>query len=472
MNKITLLGCLLTVSLGYSQINPIDFETIGNTWTWSTFEAPPGESNPTFSIVPNPSVDAVNGSATVAKIDIAYGSAEGWGSAGCESMHGSDIGTFTFTAANSTVTMMVYQVGFASPVALKFANASSGALGQVIVNNTVADAWVEVTFDMSAWIGSPENPVDQIIFYPSHAPRAGGHVIYFDNINFGVPGTATCTDGIQNGTETGIDCGGACPNACVESPRPMVSAPTPTPLQSQVNSKYSDDYTNTVVNSFANPGSSFASPPIDYVIPGSNPVDHVKGYDDVSIIFINWDGAPPNNVVDATVKKYFHIDLWSANATSMTLKMENQGPNLLGEQTFAMAPNVWNSIEIDLSTFGTLASTRDAIFHLVITGAPTASVDFFFDNLYFSEVSTLGVADFEVSGFKAYPNPTGDHWMISSGVDRITSIELFDVLGKQVLFLESSANEVSIDGTRLKAGLYFARITTNTGMNTIQLIKK
>lgn len=60
MKKTILFAFLLTVSLGYSQIGPIDFETIGNTWTWATFEAPAGESNPVFSVVANPSIDAIN----------------------------------------------------------------------------------------------------------------------------------------------------------------------------------------------------------------------------------------------------------------------------------------------------------------------------------------------------------------------------------------------------------------------------
>lgn len=465
MKKIILFGFLLTVTLSYSQIGPIDFETIGNTWTWATFEAPLGELNPTFSVVPNPSVDAINGSATVAKIDISYGTAEGWGSAGCESMHGSDIGTFNFSASNSIVTMMIYQVGFASPVALKFANAAGGSEGQVIVNNTTADAWVEVEFDMSGLIGSAQNPVDQIIFFPSHAPRSGGHVVYFDTINFGTPGTATCTDGVQNGTETGVDCGGTCPDACPEVSIPLTSAPIPTPLQAQVNSKYSDAYTNTTVNSFGNE-------PIDFIIPDSSPVDNVKGYENVSVIVVNWDGPPGTNIVDATVKKYFHIDLWSANATSITIKLENQGPNLLGEAAYPITANVWNSIEIDLSTFGTLSSTRDAIFNLVLTGAPSGTFDFFFDNIYFSEVSTLGVNDFAVSSFKVYPNPTGDHWTIRTANVNITSINVFDILGKSVLSLKPNSSNVNIDGSNLKAGLYFANIKTIHGMSSLKLIKK
>lgn len=271
MKKIILAVLLLTVSLGYSQIGPIDFETIGNNWTWATFEAPPGESDPIFSIVENPSIDAINGSATVAKIDISYGTTEGWGSAGCESMHGSDIGTFTFTESNAIVTMQVYQEGFASPVALKFANAGGGALGQVIVNNTIVDAWFEVQFDMSDWIGHPENPADQIIFYPSHAARSGGHVVYFDNISFG---------------------------------------------------------------------------------------------------------------------------------------------------------------------------------------------------------STLSTTTFEVSSFNTYPNPTGDSWTVKTNNINMSTIEVFDVSGKMVVSLKPNGNDVIIDGSNLRAGLYFAQIKTANGSSTIKLIKK
>lgn len=187
MKKIILLSFLFSTTLGFSQNAPIDFEPdgIGADWTWATFEAPEGQENPEFSVVPNISIDGTNGSANVARVDISYPSTESWGQAGCESQHGSDIGSFVITAENSTVTMMVYQEDFAAPVALKFATPVGAAFFEQIVPNTVADEWVEVEFDMSEWIGStlPGDP-DQIIFFPSYGPRETGHVVYFDNVVF------------------------------------------------------------------------------------------------------------------------------------------------------------------------------------------------------------------------------------------------------------------------------------------------
>lgn len=183
--------------MGFAQNNPIDFEPdgIGADWNWSTFQAPDNEDNPEFSIVANPDVNEVNGSANVARIVIDFGSTESWGEAGCKSQHGSDIGEFTITAENSTVSMMVYQEGFATPVALKFATSENAAFFETIVQNDVADAWFEVEFDMSEYIGHTlPGETDQIIFYPSYAPRDNGHTVYFDNVVFGDGETVSTTD--------------------------------------------------------------------------------------------------------------------------------------------------------------------------------------------------------------------------------------------------------------------------------------
>ncbi|MFN2428512.1 MAG: T9SS type A sorting domain-containing protein [Cryomorphaceae bacterium] len=186
MKKILLLSFTFCFILGYSQNNPINFEPdgFGADWTWATFEAPEGEDNPEFSVVANIATDGINSSDNVAKMDISYPSTESWGQAGCESMHGSDIGTFSITDDNNIVRIMIYQEGFASPVALKFATPDGAAYFEQIAPNDVADEWVEVEFDMSEWIGDALGQPDQIIFFPSYGPRESGHVVYFDNVVF------------------------------------------------------------------------------------------------------------------------------------------------------------------------------------------------------------------------------------------------------------------------------------------------
>ena len=48
---------------------------------------------------------------------------------------------------------------------------------------------------------------------------------------------------------------------------------------------------------------------------------------------------------------------------------------------------------------------------------------------------------------------------------------MFDILGKNVLSLAPNASEVNVDGSTLKSGLYFAQVKTETGINSIKLIK-
>ena len=76
----------------FAQNVPIDFEVGGNglNWSWTTFE---NDTNPQLEIVANPDPSGINMSATVAKFTALQAGAA-W--AGCESMHGADIGSFSF----------------------------------------------------------------------------------------------------------------------------------------------------------------------------------------------------------------------------------------------------------------------------------------------------------------------------------------------------------------------------------------
>ncbi|MDG1792509.1 MAG: hypothetical protein P8H02_04565, partial [Flavobacteriaceae bacterium] len=95
---------------------PIDFETggYGANWTWTVFEN--SENPPALEIVSNPNSSGINTSSTVAKFTAL---SSGAAYAGCESQHGSDIGSFKFDSNNSIVKIMVYKTVI-SDVGLKF----------------------------------------------------------------------------------------------------------------------------------------------------------------------------------------------------------------------------------------------------------------------------------------------------------------------------------------------------------------
>jgi hypothetical protein len=180
IKKLSLILFFFTV-LGFSQSSPIDFETNGNgaSWNWTVFE---NDSNPPLEIVANPAASGINTSATVARFTALQ---SGQAFAGVESMHGSDIGTFSINATNCIVKIMVWKTVI-SDVGIKFVTPSSASDGELKVSNTVTQQWEELTYDFSSRIGLPASTgIDQIVVFPDFDSRTSDNVIYFDAITFG-----------------------------------------------------------------------------------------------------------------------------------------------------------------------------------------------------------------------------------------------------------------------------------------------
>lgn len=450
-NFLLLVFSFFTLTV-IGQNAPIDFEPagIGADFTWATFEAPEGEVNPTFSIVPNISIDANNSSETVAKMDISYATDANWGSAGCETMHNSDVGPFTITTANSSVSLQFYQVGFAAPVALKFATTEGAAFPEVVVQNTIADAWVTVSFDMSGWIGSTlPGVLDQVIFFPSYAPRATGHVVYFDNIKF-APGAPGPLD-------------------------PMTPAPNPIIDEDLVQSVYSDFYLNNTVSNFNFNAFQGAGVVSQIQIQGNNTGKMV----DLSFYGADW--------ADANITEFdsVHFDYWARDSEGFGFFVINASNGIPGgspaEPRYSISASggdetlvqeQWVRVSIPLQHFLDFPTpgftyTLDAVNQYKFEG----NGDVFFDNIFFSKDGTVHVNELPKSAFRTYPNPSNDAWTISSDGSNILQVTVYDALGKQVASISPLSNQAIIDATPLSSGTYFARVSTSEGVGTIKLIK-
>ena len=157
----------------------IDFETVGNHYSWQTFE---NDSNPGLNIVINPAQDGVNDSDNVAKVTTLT-TGQPW--AGVQSAHG-DFGPLTLDETNSTIKIMVYK-SIISDVGIKFAIPNNGAQPEIKMANTLVNQWEELTFDFSSYIGLIEAiNIDQIIIFPDFDTngRSQNNIVYFDNIRF------------------------------------------------------------------------------------------------------------------------------------------------------------------------------------------------------------------------------------------------------------------------------------------------
>ena len=188
MKNLILLLFLIITYVSFGQNIPIDFEQGGHgaNWNWTTFE---NDTNPALEIVPNPDSSSINPSSTVAKFT-ALQAGEPW--AGVESMHGTDIGSFSLDNTNCIVKIMVWKPVI-SDVGIKFVDATNAAQPEIKVSNTLINQWEELTFDFSSRIGVYPVTKDQIVIFPDFdlGGRSQDNIIYFDNVYGSLNNTST-----------------------------------------------------------------------------------------------------------------------------------------------------------------------------------------------------------------------------------------------------------------------------------------
>ena len=162
-------------------LEDIDFESsgYGANWVWTTDN---NYTDPVLEMVSNPSTNGLNSSSTVAKF-ISTTAGDPWALT-----YTDNIGSFTFTEANSTVTIMVRKSKL-SDVGLKFEGPNPDGSGGVIfkevkVANTLTNGnWEQLTFDFSSEIGTT---FDRFVIIPDFDDsRFQDHITYFDEISFG-----------------------------------------------------------------------------------------------------------------------------------------------------------------------------------------------------------------------------------------------------------------------------------------------
>lgn len=171
-----LVFALLILVPATAQNIPIDFEEDGNgaDWTWTTFE---NDSNPPLEIIENPDPSGINTSSSVAKFTALQ---TGQPFAGCETLHGAGIGSFTIDDSNSTIRIMVWK-SVISDVGIKLVTATGWAKPELKVANTKVNEWEQLTFDFST-VDHENMTYDQIVVFPDFGDRSSDNIIYFDNV--------------------------------------------------------------------------------------------------------------------------------------------------------------------------------------------------------------------------------------------------------------------------------------------------
>lgn len=138
--------------------------------------------------------------------------------------------------------------------------------------------------------------------------------------------------------------------------------------------------------------------------------------------------------------------------------------------TFNAASNVSNTSQ--LYTYEFNAPTSQARFALIATDGTvndSEDYDFFVDN--FAMEAVLSTGDFTSNSFTAYPNPVKDVLNVSF-MQNISSVSVLNILGQQMLFVNVNANKGQVDMSNMPAGTYLVKVTTDSVVKTIKVIKE
>lgn len=152
----------------------IDYETIGNNWTWTMFSN--GNNAPNlYSTASNPNKSGINASNNVAKLTV-NSNADRWAG-----MWSDNIQAITLSADNCIVKVQVYK-NVLSNFGIKLEGANNLEL-EKLITNTKTNEWEELRFDFSQHIGST---VTRLVVLPDFpAVRTAGSINHWDNISFG-----------------------------------------------------------------------------------------------------------------------------------------------------------------------------------------------------------------------------------------------------------------------------------------------
>lgn len=296
----------------------------------------------------------------------------------------------------------------------------------------------------------------------------------------GVPGTATLDVTAPNGTDTETYTVNFTEAAALPP-----AAPTPTEPAAAVisvisnNSSYTDIGTNFI--------EQFGSVATEVDLDNSGAPDAVSFEGGNGGQFNYFAGSNFFDISDAAI---MHFDFYAEglnagdNVRVRLFDSGAGGPAMELRITIdeTMSGN-WQSFDVGLAGAGSgealemTGSNIDEFTALGLiqwfpaeAGSTLGANIFYLSNVYFYG-GALSTPEASLQEFKVFPNPTNNVWNVRSNT-QITNVELFDILGKQVMSIEANNSDVEIDGTKLNTGIYFARISSGDQTKVLRLVRQ
>ena len=174
------------------------------------------------------------------------------------------------------------------------------------------------------------------------------------------------------------------------------------------------------------------------------------------------------------------VNVWSPDANiPIRLKAEDHTNNTISVETETMTTmaGAWEILQFDFSNevSGTAAidfnQTYDMLsifFNFGTDGATAGAKTYYFDDVYFGIINST---DVERSDLSYFPNPARDRIAIRSE-QIIDHVQVYNLVGQQVLELNPASNEVNINVSELEAGMYIFVTESQGQRDTFRVIKE
>jgi hypothetical protein len=239
---------------------------------------------------------------------------------------------------------------------------------------------------------------------------------------------------------------------------PMIAAPVPTALSTNVFSLFSDGYSNLAgIDWFPNWGQSTVA--TDIMIGGNT----TRKYDN-----LNYQGVQFATPINVSSYSKLHVDIWTPNCTAFKFFLINIAPAPFAEQSVTLTPtlNGWNSYDIVLATSFRNATTvvdLTKVGQMKFEAVPFGGSIVYVDNIYFFNSSVVPVT---LTNFTATKNKniTNINWntLTETGnkgfeVERSTDGRNFTSL-EFVLSQGNSKNNYSTIDKAPKVGVNYYRL--------------
>ncbi|WP_026933085.1 hypothetical protein [Christiangramia echinicola] len=240
---------------------------------------------------------------------------------------------------------------------------------------------------------------------------------------------------------------------------PSEAAPTPTADAANVQSIFSDSYTDPAgINYYPDWGQSTTFEVLDF-----------DGNEVIKYGNANYEGIDFGEALDLTSYSTLRIDVWSGDYTSILIFLISAGS---GENSVNMnvTPNQWNTIEISLADFTSQGLDISDIIQIKFDVQPEVGGAFYLDNLYFtSEAAAVTEPQ------SAAPTPTADagnvQSIFSDSYTDPAGINYYPDWGQSTTFevLDFSGNEVIKYGNANYEGIDFGEALDLTSFSSLKI---